>query len=146
VHGVDHYLHRAHVQDAIVQKLIEAGHVVKEEQLIHVDGVAGDGELAGADAECDEVGDDLFFCLFDGYIAVDAAVVQSGCLVVAEYGKRDLVFHSSMVLRCSSSQLITMCGPSCWYCSRPSVRMQANYRIRFCKGSNPLIYRSTQNS
>jgi len=85
VHGVDHALHRTHVEDPIMQKLVETGHVVKHEQLIHVYRVAGYGQLPRSDAKSDEIGDDLFFCLLDGGVALDAAVVQSGCLVVAEY-------------------------------------------------------------
>lgn len=36
VHGVDHYLHRTHVQDAVVQELIQSRHVVEQEELVHV--------------------------------------------------------------------------------------------------------------
>lgn len=85
VHSVDHNLHRTHIKDPIVQKLVEAGHMVKHEQLIHMYRVAGYGQLPRSDAKSDEIRDDLFFCLLDGGVAVDAAVVQSGRLVVADY-------------------------------------------------------------
>ncbi len=37
MHGVDHYLDRSDVNDVVVKVLVQARHVVEEEQLIHVD-------------------------------------------------------------------------------------------------------------
>lgn len=34
VHGIDHNLYRSHIHDAIVQVLVQLGHVMKEEELV----------------------------------------------------------------------------------------------------------------
>ncbi len=57
-----------------------------------------------------------------------------------------VIFHSSIVLRCSSSQWMIIWGPSSSFFKEPSVRTHANYRIVFWRGFRPDISRSTQKS
>ena len=81
---IDNNFNGADVQNAIVQELVEPIHVVVEEQLIHVHGVAGDGQLPGLDADAHQEGNDLVLGLLDGECAVDAALVESGRGVVGK--------------------------------------------------------------
>lgn len=77
VDRINNNLNRADVQNAIVQELVEPIHMMIQEELVHVDGIASDGQLAGLDADADKEGDDLVLGLLDGKGAVDAALVES---------------------------------------------------------------------
>jgi hypothetical protein len=77
MHGADHYLDRSDVNDVVVKVLVQARHVVEEEQLIHVDGVSCKDELSWSDAQAEQIVDDMLFCHFDRNAAVDATLVQS---------------------------------------------------------------------
>lgn len=76
MHGVDHDLHRTHVQDAVVQELVQPRHVVEQEELVHVHRIPRDGQLAGPDAEGKQMANDEFLGLLDGGGAGDAAGVE----------------------------------------------------------------------
>jgi hypothetical protein len=84
LHLVDDCFDAGHVEDAVVQVLVEFGHVVHQEEFVHVDGVAGDGELSCRDLEGGEEVEDLLFGLLQGDFAVDAGLFESTLGVVAE--------------------------------------------------------------
>lgn len=77
VDRINNNFNRADVQNAIVQELVEPIHMMIEEKLVHVDGIASDGQLAWLDADAHKEGDDLVLGLLDGKRAVDAALVES---------------------------------------------------------------------
>lgn len=66
--GVDHALHRTHVEDAVVEELVQLAHVVEQEQLVHVHRVARNAQLARTNPQAQQKGDDLLLCLRDGQL------------------------------------------------------------------------------
>lgn len=59
-----------------MQELVQSRHVVEQEELVHVDRIARDSQLAGSDAESKQMANDELLGLLDGSSAGDAAGVK----------------------------------------------------------------------
>lgn len=91
--GVDHYLDWSHINDAVVQVLVQPGHMMEEEELVHMDWVARQNQLPRPDSQPKQILDDLLFSLFGSDAAVETVVVEARGLMVAIFSKIYVVFH-----------------------------------------------------
>lgn len=46
LHRVHDYFYRRHIKNPVMQKIVEAAHMVKQKEFVHVYGIASDGQLS----------------------------------------------------------------------------------------------------